>query len=256
MTIDSKERFTNRVDNYRKYRPGYPEEFISVIKEICRLNDESVVADIGSGTGIMTEILLPHCRKVYAVEPNAGMRISAEQQFGGEPKFVSINGSAEGTTLPSNSIDIIISAQAFHWFDRSLSKREFQRILKRDGWVVLVWNTRVIDGDPFHIELEEFLRRETPEYGKIHHKNIDIKTLCEFFSEDSIIFQELPNQQILDWDGMKGRFLSASYIPAPGQPNHEFVIDGLKKIFLKHQSNGTVTLKYRTEMYASRFGAT
>jgi len=204
----------------------------------------------------MTEILLPYCRTVYAVEPNTNMRIAAEQQFGGNPKFVSIHGSAEETTLPSNSIDLIISAQAFHWFDRPSSKREFQRILKLDGWVVLVWNTRVIGGDAFHIELEEFLRRETPEYGKIHHKNIDITTLAEFFSQKSIMFKELPNQQILDWDGMKGRFLSASYIPAPGQPDHEFIVDGLKKIFLKHQSSGTVTLKYVTEMYASRFVAT
>ncbi len=256
MKIDSKERFTNRVNDYRKYRPNYPEELIGVIKEICSLNDESIVADIGSGTGIMTEILLPHFRKVYAVEPNANMRIAAEQQYSSNQKFVSINGSAEGTTLSSNSIDLIISAQAFHWFDRSLSKREFQRILKPNGWVVLVWNTRVISGDPFHIELEEFLRRETPEYGKIHHKNIDIKTLCEFFSQKEIVSKELPNHQILDWDGMKGRFLSASYIPAPGQPGHEFIVDGLKKIFLKHQSNGNVTLKYVTEMYASRFGAT
>jgi len=254
--MDSKERFTDRVDDYRKYRPNYPEELIGVIKEICKLNDHSIVADIGSGTGIMTEIVLPHCRTVFAVEPNANMRIAAEQQYISNPKFVSVNGSAEETTLPSNSIDLIISAQAFHWFDRSLSKREFQRVLKREGWVVLVWNTRVIDGDAFHIELEEFLRRETPEYGKIHHKNIDIKTLAEFFSQKLIMFKELPNQQILDWDGMKGRFLSASYIPAPGQPNHEFIVDGLKKIFLKHQSDGTVTLKYVTEMYASRFGST
>lgn len=254
--LNSKERFTDRVDHYRKYRPGYPAGLIDVMKEVCDFNIGSVVADVGSGTGIMTELLLPHCRKVYAVEPNANMRIAAEQQYSSDPKFVSIDGSAEGTTLSSNSIDLIISAQAFHWFDRSLSKREFQRILKPNGWVVLVWNTRVIDGDSFHIELEEFLRRETPEYGKIHHKNIDIKTLAEFFSQKSIMFKELPNQQILDWDGLKGRFLSASYIPAPGQPDHEFIVDGLKKIFLKHQSNGTVTLKYVTEMYASRFGAT
>lgn len=254
--INSKERFSNRVDDYRKYRPDYPAGLIEVMKEICDFNIGSVVADVGSGTGIMTERLLPHCRSVYAVEPNKEMRNAAEEQFHNNSKFVSVNGSAEETTLPSNSIDLIISAQAFHWFDRTLTKQEFKRILKPNGWVVLVWNTRVIQGDAFHVELEEFLRRETPEYGKIHHKNIDRKTLCEFFSQKEIVSKTLPNHQILDWEGMKGRFLSASYIPAPGQPGHEFIVDGLKKIFLKHQSNGTVTLKYVTEMYASRFGPT
>src|SRR5271169_4455924 len=111
MKMDSKERFTNRVDDYRKYRPSYPEELIGVIKEICKLNDDSIVADIGSGTGIMTEILLPHCRLVYAVEPNKEMRSAAEEQFKNNPKFISVHGSAEETTLPSNSIDLIISAQ-------------------------------------------------------------------------------------------------------------------------------------------------
>ncbi len=257
MKIDSKERFSNRVNDYRKYRPDYPAGLIDVIKEICRLK----YREYGRGyrfrhrnydRAIAPALPVGVCCRTEAKK----CEMRQKEQFHNNPKFVSVNGSAEETTLSSTRIDLIISAQAFHWFDRSLSKREFKRILKPNGWVVLVWNTRVIDGDSFHIELEEFLRRETPEYGKIHHKNIDRKTLCEFFSQKEIVSKTLPNHQILDWEGMKGRFLSASYIPAPGQPGHEFIVDGLKKIFLKHQSNGTVTLKYVTEMYASRFGPT
>jgi ubiquinone/menaquinone biosynthesis C-methylase UbiE len=141
---DSKERFSDRVDDYRKYRPGYPEAVLQVLEERCGLSPSSVVADIGSGTGILTGMLLSKAHTVYAVEPNAPMRSAAEEDYRDHPAFRSVAGSAEATTLPSRSVDLITAAQAFHWFDPEKAKAEFRRILRKEGNIALIWNERMI----------------------------------------------------------------------------------------------------------------
>jgi len=251
--LNPKKRFSNRVDDYRKFRPHYPGAIVETVKEICGLNGRSVVADIGSGTGIMTELLAPYCSKIYAVEPNKEMRAAADEALQSNPHFSSIDGAAEATGLEDGTIDIIVSAQAFHWFDRRLTGKEFRRILKPGGWVVLVWNTRRSTGDQFHIELEAYLRSSTPEYLKVHHKHIRGTTLREFFSNDAIIRRNFSNQQELDWKGFKGRMLSASYVPKPRTPHYRDTMRGFEEIFRRHQVDGKIVIEYVTEVYISRF---
>src|SRR5262245_17011202 len=132
---DSTTRFSTRVENYVKYRPGYPPAVVDLLRRECPLSDASVVVDVGSGTGILTELFLKYGHPVFAVEPNEEMRKAAERLLGDRAGFHSIVGTAEATTLPDCSVDLISAGQAFHWFDRERAHREFVRILKPGGWV-------------------------------------------------------------------------------------------------------------------------
>src|SRR5215469_5965610 len=132
--MDSTKRFSNRVENYTKYRPSYPkEEMLVLLSGECGLTSASVIADVGSGTGIMTRIFLENGNQVFAVEPNPEMRHAAEQVLAAYPRFVSVPATAEATTLPAETADFVVAAQAFHWFDRERVRREFVRILKPGG---------------------------------------------------------------------------------------------------------------------------
>ena len=141
MNISPTQRFTSRVDNYRKYRPGYPPEIIPYLVENAWLTPQSVIADIGAGTGLLTQLFLEHGNQVYAVEPNQAMRAAADELLVGYAHYHSVDASAENTSLPDYSVDMITAAQAFHWFDHEKTKLEFQRVLKPGGMVVLIWNT-------------------------------------------------------------------------------------------------------------------
>src|SRR5262249_43061231 len=209
---DSRTRFSGRVEDYRRYRPGYPPELIALLQAECHLSRDSIVADIGSGAGTLTQLLLPHSKLVYAVEPNHDMRIAAEDALGSDPGFVSINGSAESTTLKEGLVDVLISAQAFHWFDRTAARQEFRRILMNDGWVVLVWNNRLSDADAFHRELEKLFLDELPEYHRVKNQYVPDAEVAEFFSPMPVRKHTLPNEQQFDLAGFEGRVLSASYV--------------------------------------------
>ena len=144
--MDSKEKFTSKVSDYVKYRPKYPSEFINYLVNELGVS-RSVIADIGAGTGILTKLLAAKVKKIYAVEPNLNMRSACEGYCSEFENFVAVDGSAENTSLFDKSIDFITVAQAFHWFDRTKTKIEFQRILKTKGKVILVWNSRVAENE-------------------------------------------------------------------------------------------------------------
>ena len=154
MQTDSTKRFSSRVDNYVKYRPGYPDEVIKFLQTECNLSVGSVIADIGSGTGIFTSLLLNQGYKVYAVEPNEDMQQAAIARLGGYKSFMPINAGAEATTLPEESVDLIVCAQAFHWFNNEKSRAEFKRILNDEGRAALIWNNRQADADDFSVAYE------------------------------------------------------------------------------------------------------
>ena len=149
MPTDPTARFSNRVDDYVRYRPSYPAGVLEILRAEVGLTPASIIADVGSGTGISAELFLRNGNTVYAVEPNDAMRHAAERLLGGYHAFHSVNGRAEATTLPDASIDLSLAAQAFHWFDVPKARAEWQRILRPDGWAVLVWNTRRTDTSPF-----------------------------------------------------------------------------------------------------------
>jgi len=245
--FNSKNRFSSRVENYIKYRPKYPQEIISFLENSDIVLQESVIADVGSGTGILSEIFLKNGNKVYGIEPNTEMRLAAERLLEKYPNFVSIDGSAEETGLKKNSIDIIIAGQAFHWFDQEKARKEFIRVLKPPGQVALIWNRRKKSGTKFLVDYENVLSTYGIEYKKIY--NIKPK-FNDFFGLETafkrVVFE---NYQELDYSSLEGRLLSSSYAPLKDHPNHDPMVKTLKDIYQQNQKNNLVTLEYDTEVY-------
>lgn len=246
---NSTQRFSNRVDNYIKYRPGYPKAVLELLHHSGKLNTGSKIADIGSGTGIFTKLLLDKGYTVYAVEPNDDMRHAADRQLDGNKKYHSINGTAEVTTLKNNSVDMVVCAQAFHWFNAGQCKAEFARILKPGSKVALIWNNRQIEADEFSIDYEFLLRQQSSDYERVNHQNLTEANFSAFFKDGKYQLTRFPNVQVFDEAGLKGRAFSSSYVPAEDSPEGEIFLQKLKEIFNRHQENGTVNVYYQTEVY-------
>ncbi len=243
-------RFSSRVDNYIKYRPHYPVELITFFIDKIHLNKTWVIADIGSGTGISSEQFLKYGNKVFCVEPNKEMREAAEKMlFGLFPGFISVDGTAENTTLPEKSVDFIISGQAFHWFDQFKSKLEFKRILKKGGYTALFWNERRVSDSYFLEAYESLLKKYANDYEKVCHKNNDENKLDAFFTKGNYQTACFSNFQMEDWEGLKGRCLSSSYIPLEGEKNYNILMDELKRIFNTYNINGNIRINYDTKIY-------
>lgn len=251
--MDTLKRFSNRADNYVKYRPGYPDAVIDILKSDCGLTQTSVVADVGSGTGILTKLFLDNGNSVFAIEPNAAMRLAAERLVGSWRGFASIDANAEATTLADQSVDLVTAAQAFHWFDRAKAKREFARILKPGGCVVLIWNERRLDSTPFLRAYEDLLLRYGTDYGKVRHENVTSE-IDEFFAPEPFELRTLENVQHFDFESLKGRLLSSSYAPNEDHPNFSAMVGELEEIFNRNEKQGIVSFEYETKVYYGRLG--
>ena len=242
------ERFSTRVESYARHRPSYPAAAIGLLKRRCGLAPGAVVADLGSGTGILTELLLECGALVFAVEPNAGMRAAAEAQLARHPRFRSIPGSAEETTLAPESVDLLVAGQAFHWFNLEASRREAQRILRRGAWAALLWNERPREATPFLADYEALLKKYAPEYERITASRADPAAMSLFLGP-AMELETFANEQVLDFEGLRGRLMSSSYAPEAGHPNHEPMIAGLATVFERHVRGGYVNMPYRTLVY-------
>lgn len=249
---DTVERFSDRVENYVKYRPGYPREVVTFLVDNCGLTKDSIIADVGCGTGISSRIFLENGNRVIGVEPNAAMREAAVKYLAEFPWFQPVDGTSDKTTLPDASVDFVVAAQAFHWFDPETTQSEFQRILKSKGHIVLIWNERQLDTTPFLIEYEAFLVKYAYDYGTVRHENIAAKELSEFFQKE-YGSTTVSNIQIFDFEGLKGRMLSASYMPNETDAIFDEMIDELRTVFAKHTENGRIKVFYDTNVYFSTF---
>ena len=241
-------RFSDRVENYVRYRPGYPPEVLRALGDECGLTPNDAIADIASGTGIWTRTLLENGNRVYAVEPNVDMREAAERLLPGFTNFTSVNGSAEATGLPEASVEFVTAAQAAHWFDRQRARREFVRILKPGGWLVLLWNEREIDTTPFLREYEQLLLTFGTDYEDVRHERTT-DAVNEFF--DPVPYQEraFAMRQEFAYEGLEGRLLSSSYAPGLRHPQHEPMLKELRRIFHRHTKNDMVGFDYKTRVY-------
>jgi SAM-dependent methyltransferase len=253
--VDSISRFSSRVENYAKFRPTYPCFLIEVLKANCGLTDVSLVADIGSGTGILSEMLLRNGNRVFGVEPNPEMRSAAENLLSNYQQFRSIDGAAEATTLDSNSIDIVTAAQAFHWFDQARARVEFARILKPEGWVALIWNERRLDSTPFLRSFEQLLMQYGTDYQNVRHENVTGQ-IADFFAPQEFRQESFENIQMFDFESLLGRVLSASYTPEPDHPSFQPMIALLTEVFEKHQQSGTIAFEYDTRVYYGQLSST
>lgn len=247
-SADPTRRFSDRVEDYVRYRPGYPEEAVAALATGVGLTPRSVVADIGSGTGISAEPFLRLGCTVYGVEPNREMRLAAERLLAGYRGFRSVEGSAEATGLADASVDLAVAAQAFHWFRPEPARRELHRILRPGGRAALLWNRRRTESTPFLRAYEELLQRFGTDYARVDHRRVGADALRAFFGGD---FRSLsfPSEQRFDLEGVRGRLLSSSYAPAAGHPDHEPMLRELERIFREHEENGAVRFEYDTEVH-------
>ena len=223
MTLDPTRPFAGRVENYRRYRPGYPAGVMQLLRERCGLLPGAAVADLGSGTGIMTAQLLEAGARVWGVEPAKEMREAAERQLGGRAGFTSVAGSAQDTTLGTHSVSLVTACQAFHWFDPAGSRAE------------------------------ALLHRHAPEYAAVRKRRAHGPAMRTFFGREPerAVFA---NRQVLDFEGLKGRAMSSSYVPEPDDPAHGPLLAGLRAAFERHEREGRVTFPYETLVFFGQPG--
>lgn len=247
------QRFSDRVDDYVRARPGYPAEVVDALEQEAGLTTDAVVADLGAGTGISSELFLERGYPVLAIEPNAAMRQAAEERLSGQPGYTSLDATAEATGLPDASVDLILAAQAFHWFNQPAAKQEFTRILRPGGVVALLWNSRLTDATPFLQDYEALLREFGTDYQQVNHQQLDETAVNAFFAPRTVQRRVFPNAQRLDREGLRSRLLSSSYVPAADDPHSGPMLARLDEIFARHAENGLVELQYRTELSFARW---
>jgi len=246
------QRFSNRVDHYIKYRPRYPTAVLDVLRDICGLASRWMVADIGSGTGFLSELFLKNGNRVIGVEPNKEMRTAGEQLLREWPKFTSLDSRAEATTLSDASVDLVVAGQAFHWFEPVATRHDWERILKPAGWIAIIWNARQREASAFMRGYEAVMNwHGYQRAGQERLPNHDKEAICQFLGDGSQL-HTCPNRQELDWDGLLGRTLSNSRIPLPGQSGHEAMLTDLRQLFDAHQHAGQVTIEYQTHVFVGQ----
>jgi ubiquinone/menaquinone biosynthesis C-methylase UbiE len=250
---DSTRRFSSRVANYVRYRPTYPASVIDLLTTECGLTTTSLVADIASGTGIFTRILLENGNHVFGVEPNAEMRQAAEEFLQPYSQFSSVNGTAEATTLADHSIDFVTAAQAAHWFDRDKARREFVRIGKPEAWTVLLWNERRIDSTPFLKAYEKLLVDYGTDYQDVRSERTT-EQIETFFTPAQFRVRTFDYLQEFDYPALEGRLLSSSYTPQAGDACYEPMTHDLRQIFEEYCVNDRVAFEYDTRVYYGQLG--
>jgi ubiquinone/menaquinone biosynthesis C-methylase UbiE len=252
VSRDPAARFSDRAEDYVKYRPHYSPAVVQALQQACGLRPQHLVADVGCGPGLLAEIFLQNGNRVIGVEPNREMRIAGENYLAKHPSFSMVDGSAEATTLADANVDFVVAGQTFHWFQPSQTRTEFARILKPGGWTVLIWHDRNVDSTPFLRAYEDFVRRHSTDYDQVSHKYLaSYEALQGFFAPDEMKLIQQHNQQRLDFDGLRGRLLSSSYVPKAGE-KYDAMMRELPRLYSSHAENGHVTLEYDTKIYYGR----
>jgi SAM-dependent methyltransferase len=256
--MDVTKRFSSRVSDYRKYRPGYPGEIVLDLEREGVLKGGeaggeagAVVADVGVGTGLLARIFLERGYRVMGVEPNREMREAGEEELRGFGRYTSVDGMAEGTGLAEGSVDVVTAGQAFHWFKRAEARAEFSRILRGEKWVVLVWNERLVTGDAFLEAYEGLLHKFGTDYKAVDHRNVRREDLEAFYGSE-VRERIYGNRQEFDFEGLKGRLMSSSYVPREGDERFGAMVEALRGHFERYERGGRVGVVYETKVYVGR----
>lgn len=255
--LDPTGRFSDRVASYVRSRPGYPSALLDHLARETGLTPRHVIADVGSSTGILTELFLKNGNAVIGVEPNDAMRLAAERLLGPYPNFTSVAGTAEATGLPGGCADVVAAGQAFHWFDVDKARAEFRRILKPGGFAVLVWNDRRLDRPAFAVAYEAVVRKYQVDLEAVHqHSTGDhaAEAVRRFFGPAGYAAARFDNPHSLDWEGVKSRLQSSSYMPPADDPRAAAMLEELAAAFAAHGAGGAVTLEYDTRAYYGKLG--
>lgn len=251
--MEPTERFSDRVDNYLRYRPGYPPQVRELLRERYQLTPSAEIADVGSGTGALARLFLENGNRVFGVEPNAAMRRAGERVLAQFPRFTSVAGTAERTTLDDRSVDLVTAGQAFHWFRPGPTRLEFGRVLRPGGRVMLVWNERRVEGTGFSEDYERLLRTHGTDFAEVNHvRSGSPERIRAFFAPMPVDSWNFENEQSFDLAGLKGRLLSSSYVPAEGEPGCAEMLLEVEDVFDRHEEGGTVTIRYDSRVYVGR----
>ncbi|MDX3913971.1 MULTISPECIES: class I SAM-dependent methyltransferase [Olivibacter] len=242
------DRFNFRADNYDKYRPGYPQGLLDFIYKHNSLNEQSVIAELGAGTGILTEELVKWPCSIIAIEPNDEMREKAIQTLQRVKNCVIKDATAEETGLADHSIDLIICAQSFHWFDAMKAKREFERILKNQGKAAIIWNIRSAE-TTFEKEYEEFILEFSIDYKEVKNRETRGNNLKNFFLPNSMEEHLFIYDTYLTFEQLLGRTLSYSYMPNEGHKRTPEMKTRLRVLFDKYATNQIISLSYKTKLF-------
>jgi ubiquinone/menaquinone biosynthesis C-methylase UbiE len=246
---DSYQRFSRVVENYLRYRPHYPQQIADFLKEECGLSPNHTIADIGSGTGILSQVFLKNGNTVYGVEPNQEMRQAAESLLQDQPNFRSVDATAEATSLGNNSVDFVTAGQAFHWFKHADAREEFSRILVPKGWVVLVWNLLRHKSSDFALGFGDIWRKYVGSNEVFAEEATKIPDyLVNFFLPNSVKEKAFDNYQVCDFEALKGRVLSVSNSPDENDERYQPLLNELTILFDRNQVNGQVKLEYDTRV--------
>ncbi|MBD9369066.1 class I SAM-dependent methyltransferase [Xanthomonas sp. XNM01] len=248
-------RFSNRVEDYVRYRPDYPPALLHWLHREMGVAADARVADIGAGTGISTKMFLDAGHPVTAVEPNAAMRAAAERWLGGDAGFRAVDGRAEATTLADASVDLVSAAQAFHWFDQQAVKAEWARILRPGGLAAIYWNSRRLTGSAFLEGYEQLLLEHGLDYSSVSERYGDDAMMERWFGEGLRGKARFDHGQRLDFDALRGRLLSSSYAPPAGHPGHAPMLEALRALFDATARDGLVDFDYDTRVFAGTLSA-
>lgn len=250
---DPTSRFSSRVEDYVRYRPGYPDGLMDLLAAECGLAPDWTVADVGAGTGILTELFLKNGNPIFAVEPNGAMRGAGEDLLSHYPNFTSVAGTAEQTGLRSGSVDLVAAGQALHWFDAQASRAEFERVLRGEGWVAFVWNDVKAEA-PLAVDYEGLRVRHGTDYEQVGRHEGGAGVVQGFFGGTPYRTRTLENRQVLDLDGFKGRLASSSYVPSGGEPGFEEMMEDAGEVFARHETEGVIVFPYETKVYYGTLG--
>jgi SAM-dependent methyltransferase len=252
--LSASERFSNRVESYRRFRPHYPAAIVDVLRQACGLEASWPVADIAAGTGLLAEVFLKNGNPVTAVEPNEPMRAvcaSLSEQY---PHLRCVGGTAEVTGLPAQSVGLVTVGQALHWFDRPRARAEFARILRPGGWCLVAYNNRPVSGDSFQRAYERILQQYGTDYAAVASRYLDEAQLRAFFAPGAMSSVTLMNVQAMDLEALIGRIVSSSYMPQADHPRYAAMIADVERMFADHATDGRVSMEYECVLSFGRLG--
>ena len=248
--LHSTARFSDRVDDCVRYRPDYPPALLEWLQCEQGVDMDWQVADVGAGTGISSKMFLDAGYRVTAVEPNAPMRAAAKRWLQAYENFDAVDGNADASGLPAASVDLVIVAQAFHWFDEETTRREFARILRPHGLVAIWWNSRRLTGTFFLEGYEALLQTFGTDYTSVAERYPDDARMRACFGTDYRGSASFEHAQRLDFEALRGRLMSSSYAPRSGHPQHEPMLHALRELFESCVERGTVSFEYDTRIFA------
>jgi SAM-dependent methyltransferase len=248
---DSTERFSERVEAYLAGRPRYPAAIVNHLAGRGSLPANATIADIGIGTGLSAEPFLAAGYRVIGIEPNAPMRAAGAEYLGRYPDFEMREGNADATGLSAESVELVLAAQAFHWFDAARFRAESLRILRPGGWAALIWNDRDLDGTPFLAGYEALLIEHGRDYLAIRYRHRGTDAIPVYFGGHAPVAAEFPHRRRMGWNALAALAKSASYLPSEGQPGHAELMAALRRLFDAHAEQGTIEMRYTCRVHAA-----